>query len=313
MLRLDLLEDLNASGAAGEKRESAPRHDMPETGSEERGEPPRGPGPARRAFIALIALAIVIVAGAALTYFGNRDRFESLLDFGGHRAAAAAARADSLRTQALCAKASLAVDETLARSIEWLDQLETLPLEDSAAGKSKVPVSALSSFIPPDRFVLKGIARSEERISAIQEALVLLPGADLQESTMEKAADSVGGGFAYGFSGSVSLDIVDSLPAVDRTRPAARLTDELDSLRQAAAAAGIALSEPQAGPTSSGGGLEARSYRFTGTCDSTGLSGVRAFLDAERHRGSPFGVRRLTLDNQKGQQTLILDIMAFSR
>jgi hypothetical protein len=310
MLRLNLLRDLDASRSASTSAPRASQAPGPDAPKERSG------GAGRRI---LAALAILILAGAGLFYLANRERIDDALDIGGKRTARLkqeAARADSLRALAVRAKASAAVDEALALSVAWLDQLETLPLADSARGKpskrgAPAPsVSAVSSFTPPDRFLLKGAAKSVEWVSAIQEALVLLPGADLRESATEKTADGLQ---AYAFSGSLALEPGDSLPAVDRTRPATRLAEELDGLRAAALAAGVTLADPEQGPVTTGGGLEARSYRIAGICDSAGLGGVRSFLDAERRRGSPFGIRRLTLDQRDGHQTVILDIMAFSR
>lgn len=299
MLRLDLLRDLDRDPNAGTentKASGAPEAPKPE-----------GSGAGRRV---LLVLAILLVAGAGLLYLSRSHRLEVDLDlFGGKRRAVAgaeAARADSLQAETVRAKASRAVDEGLALSIEWLNQLETLPAENRAW------TLAFSSFTSPNRFVLKGSARTAESISAVQEALVLFPGADLTESRADAYA-APGSGYAFAFSGDVSLVPQDSVPAVDRTLPASRLDAELDSLRNTALAAGIRLDAPQPGAVSAGGGLEARSYRISGNCDSVGVSAIRTLLETEQRRGSPFGVRRVTLENREGRQTVFLDIMAFTR
>jgi hypothetical protein len=277
-----------------------------------------GSGAGRRLFT---ALAILLVLGGGLLYLARPDLFDFGidigLDFGGKRATRLkneAARADSLRAESVRAQASNAVDVGLARSIEWLNQLETLPVEDNAlsGANAAIPSFSVSSFTPPDRFALKGFSLNEATLSAIQEALVLLPGADVSESRAEKSLEK-SGGYAYTFSGTVALLPEDSLPPVDRTIPVARLAAELDLFRNTAQATGITLADPVPGASSLGGGLEARAYRVSGTCDSTGVSGIRAFLDAERRRGSPFGVRRLMLENRNGHRSLFLDIMTYTR
>jgi hypothetical protein len=295
MLRLDFLRDLGGDLHASAKQ-------APPAVAPARKPAPRGSGAGRRA---LAVLLILLVAGGAALYITRPRAFDFALDFGGRRAAEAA-RADSLRSEALRMKASRAVDEGLALSVEWLDQLETLPLGDSGW------TLTLSSFTPPGRFVLKGSARREEAISAVQEALVLFPGADVSESRADRYA-APESGYAFAFSGSVSLSPEDSLPPVDRTIPAGRLDVELATLRDAAMAAGIQLAPPEPGAASPGSGLEARAYRLSGTCDSAGLGRIRTLLEGERHRGSPFGVRRVTLENRDGRQTVFLDIMAFTR
>ncbi|HEX2612555.1 MAG TPA: hypothetical protein VHO02_03060 [Fibrobacteria bacterium] len=290
MLRLDFLRDMARDlDPARKPATPAPRRS------------PEGSGAGKRA---LGVLLVLMIAGGVALYI-TRPRLFDFVDFGGKRAAEVA-RADSLRTQALHMKASRAVDEGLALSIEWLNQLETLPLGDSAWALT------LSSFTPPGRFVLKGSARKEETISAVQEALVLFPGADVTESRADRYA-APESGYAFAFSGSVTLSPEDSLPPVDRTIAVDRVDAELTSLRDAATAAGILFATPEPGAAAPGSGLEARAYHLSGTCDSAGLAGIRTLLEGERRRGSPFGVRRLTLENRDGHRAVFLDIMAFTR
>jgi hypothetical protein len=84
---------------------------------------------------------------------------------------------------------------------------------------------------------------------------------------------------------------------------------------EAAALGGVEFTAPEAGGTIASGPLRLQSYRLTGSFvapDSNAISALRNILADERHRGSPFGVQRVTMENREGRKTVSLDIMAFT-
>ncbi len=280
MLRLDLLRDLGP----------APKAKKP------------GSGAARRA---LIAALVLLVAGAALLLLA-RPEWRDPSQWPSLVRGNAAAKADSLRRlEALRGAASRSIDASLGLASAWLDQFETLPPENDGW------TLGLASFTPPDRFLIRGVAHSGEVLSALQEALVLFPGADLKASTAEKLAGAADA-HAFEFSGTVRLE-ADSAFGADRTVPSALLPAALDSLAAAAAAHGIALATPAPRSAAERGGLELRAYRAAGTCDSAGFEGLRNFLAYQRLKGAPFGIQRMILERRKQRTAVFLDIMAFVR
>ncbi len=286
MLRLDLLRDLRAGTPKKPGKPERP-----------------GSGPARRAMLAGLILLLV---GAGLLFLSRPQwpRWTELPAVPGFLGGNAKAKADSLRrVEALRDAASRSIDASLGLSTAWLDQFETLPLENDAWTMS------VSSFTPPDRFLLRGTARSGEALSAIQEALILFPGANLKVSSADKLEDAADA-YAFEFSGTVRLE-PDSAFAGDRTLPAAGIAGALDSLMASAATHGITLAPPATGSATQGGGLELRTFRATGSCDSSGISGIRSFFVHQRLTRAPFGIRRMVLEKRGERMAVFLDIMTF--
>src|SRR5690606_31154025 len=84
----------------------------------------------------------------------------------------------------------------------------------------------------------------------------------------------------------------------------------LQEFLDAAAARGIGFEALDTGESAASAYLTARPWRVTFSCDPAAL---REFLNTERHRHSPFGIRRVTLiDNGDKEErlTAILDILA---
>jgi hypothetical protein len=275
-------------------------------------ENPRPLRPPRRAPLILLGLLAIGGAGLYLAKSQNFDPGGMLAALGGDKAAREAARADSLRrATVLRAEASRLTAERQVLAIEWLHQLEAALPPDSGEY-----VVTLSSFTPPGEFLLRGTARNSEVLATLQEALVLLPGMDLRQSQADEIEGDPAGSFSFLFAGSLDLgqaeEASDSMPPMDRVRSAEQLDENLASWLRSAAPAGVAFSPPEAGGETVAGTLRIHSWRLRGSCDSVGFGAVRALLEDQHIQGSPFGLRRITLENRGGRKTAILDIMAFT-
>jgi hypothetical protein len=265
------------------------------------------PGPLRPVLLILLGL---LVLGAVSLYLA-KPAWLNLDALSGIGARTEAARADSLRrVETLRADASRLVAHRQSLAIEWLDQLEaTVPMGTHA------PIMTLSSFTASGAFILRGTAGTAEVLSALQEALVLIPGMDLRESRAEELGETRRTGFSFVFSGSVTLPPDTSSPAGNRVIPAEDLEKHLTVLVESAALEGLDFSQPEAGTVIASGILRLHPYRLSGSFkapDSAAFSVLRSVLTGERHRGSPFGVQRVTMENRSGQRTVSLDIMAFT-
>lgn len=310
MLRINLLRELPPSsfspGVPSASASSSAGSARPAPGGN------GGTGTLRRVLLTLLGL---LVLGAVALYLAKPPwlNLEGIPGLDGGRDAA---RADSLRrVEALRAEASQLVAQRQSLAIEWLDQIEAaLPPVDAAHPATTATVVTLSSFTASGAFVLRGTVATAEELSALQEALVLIPGMDLKESRADEL-ESPQTGFSFAFTGTVALP-VDTMPVSrDRVIPAGELERHLTALKEAAALAGVEFTAPQAGGAISSGILRLQSYRLAGsfvTPDSNAISALRNILADERHRGSPFGVQRVTMENREGRKTVSLDIMAFT-
>lgn len=312
MLRLNLLRDLPPSSHAA-PRESAASVGGP--GAVDGGAPtPRG-GALRP--ILLILLGLLVLGAASLALIAPRG-LDLPVDLARLWARDDRARADSLRLektlQALRTDASARIAASQTQAIEWLYHLESA-LPEPGAESARL---TRASFAVPGRFVLRGEAAGQEALSAIQEALVLVPGLDLVESV---SGDSAGAATApafpetFSFSGTIDFPTDTAAPRLELVATAETLPTRLTHLAAAAAALGITLEAPRGGDVLASGALRLHAYRIAGTLqtpDSTGFTPVRELLETERHDGSPLGIQRVTLENRGGRRLVFLDIMAFT-
>jgi hypothetical protein len=307
MLRVNLLRDLPSSPPPS----GSARQEVPATSAQGN----EGAGTLRPVLLTLLGL---LVLGAVALFLARPPwlNLEGLSGFSDGAANRDTARADSLRQiEALHADASRLVILRQSLAIEWLDQIEAaLPPENAAPGSTGATVVTLSSFTTSGAFVLRGAVATAEELSALQEALVLIPGMDLRESRADEL-ETPRSGFSFAFTGTVILP-VDTTPLPgNRVIPVGELERHLTLLIEAAALEGVEFNAPRTGATVASGILRLQSYRLTGsfvTADSNSISALRNILAGERHRGSPFGVQRVTMENREGRKTVSLDIMAFT-
>ncbi len=330
--------------------------------------PAPGPGPGKRL---LAVLLLLVLAGLAIWLArpewvsGRVAAAWHSLTSGGEQA-----RADSLqRADAVARQASRQIDARQAAVIEWLYHLELLqpepPVASGAGATTKaVPVSpgsstssilstapvsfTYSTFTASGEFLLEGRAASAEALSALQEALVLIPGMDLRESHAVEAEGSRGPAFDFRFAGFVTFTPVEDggpIEAMDtgattrsagspvtapvtgqalapvagnRVADAAALPARLEGFLRAAGARGLRFAAPEAGPVTRAGALQAHPWRVRGDFegpDATGRSALvslRDLLEHERHDGSPFAIQRVTLNSRHADLMVFLDILALS-
>lgn len=212
---------------------------------------------------------------------------------------AAPSRADSMRT-ALEHEASRIVLEQQSAAINWLYELEALVPPETEIARAV--------FLPPGRFQLRGTVSSDAALTRIQESLVLLPGMTLRLSQSSALGD--GDGFRFLFSGSLAFPDGDLPRPGNRVVDSRRLDAAMDDLLTRARLAEIDFNTPEPGDATASSYLRAHPWKITAICE---IAVLRAFLNAERHGGSPFGIRRLTLEQKAGETTVSLDILAFAR
>lgn len=324
--------------------------------------PPSAPAPkpGRKAWmLALLSLLVL----AALAFWLARPEWVSgrasaawqSLTSGGERA-----RADSVQSaDALARQASRQIDARQAAVIEWLYQLELLqpePSAPSAPGATEKAAPAwsasavsftYSTFTASGEFLLEGRAASAEALSALQEAMVLIPGMNLRDSHADEVEGRGGSAFDFRFAGVVTFTPLEdngSSPATDtvtatepgpagtppvpgealasvagnRVVDAAALPARLDGFLRAAGARGVRFAAPEAGPVTRAGALRAHLWKVRGgfedpeTTERSALTSLRSLLEHERHEGSPFAIQRITLNGRHAQQVVFLDILALS-
>jgi|GEM_PF-5577431 len=310
MIRIDLLRDLASIPEA-----SAP------------GAPPPGQGPLKRAAYALLALLVLGAVGLWLAKPEWMDVQKVTSFWKRHDAA----REDSVHALRLRAKASRLVDARQAGVIEWLATLEGLTADPHQAG---AVAFTKATFTAAGDFALEGLAPSAEALSALQEAMVLVPGLDLKQSRATEIPGRAPVSFAFSFAGHIAPDSLatDTLaaPLANRVGARAALAAQLDTLVAAGAGLGITFATPRAGETGRQGALnldtwrlkgliappgpvnEADSGQVTATTPSSPWGTLRALWERERHRGSPFAIQRITLATQDSQNVVFLDILALS-
>jgi hypothetical protein len=316
MLRLNLLRDLPTEDSGTPK-------------------PPSYSGFLRRLATALL---VVLLAGALFVFLTqpswlhlSDSPWSKLYDyFPAKRKQAAAAletaRQDSLRrVETFREAASRKVQTNQDLVAAWLEQLESvLPageIRNVSNGRraSSALNFSLAAFTPPEAFLLRGTAPTEEVLSALQETLVLFPGMDLRESAAgnsdeaDPASAGAPAGIPFVFSGTVQLEAGDSVPVSNRVVSLDELQFELNALSRSALSAGITLTAPQESAVSRSGPLRLHPYRVSGSCDSAGFSAVAVWLAAERARNSAFGIQRLALSQRGPQNLIFLDILAFTQ
>lgn len=318
MIRIDLLRDLTSK---------AETNTPPQ--------PPPGYGPLKRAAYALLTLLVLSAVGLWLAKpeWMNVQRVTSLWTLGDK------AQQDSLQAQSLRAKASRLVDARQVGAIEWLAILENLATDPHQAGSV---VFTQSSFTAAGDFALEGIAPSAEALSALQEAMVLVPGLDLKESRAAEIPGRAPVAFTFSFAGRVAPDSLagatapapqDTVTATVANRVMSRtaLKAHMDTLVSAGAGLGITFASPRTKDAGRQGALTLNSWRLkglvsvpvvsgAGSTDSTVTSPVslspwsalRTLWEQERHRGSPFAIQRITLATQDSQNVVFLDILTLS-
>jgi hypothetical protein len=220
--------------------------------------------------------------------------------------------------RALEAQASRVVAEQQSAAIAWLHALETW-IPDGADVRAPSRLT-LAAFTAPDAFLLRGLARNEAALSAFQETLVLAPGMDVRRSELQPVRQPGRGALEFLFSGSFAPSETtsgDSVPPVNRVSSPTQIDATLQRFVENAAAAGIEwTSLPAPAPTASGA-LKAIAYRLSAKLSDTTAAPragrLRAFLENEHHRDSPFGIQRVLMEMHRDSAMVFLDIMAFSR
>lgn len=301
--RLNLLRHLPAPG-----REPGPsprrKARAPKPAKPPRGE--RRPA-AKRLWIAFGLLIAAVLAGLAIrnpAWVRDRLAFDAIR-FG----APEAPKVDSTRL-ALEKEASRIVSAQQRSAIAWLTELETAILADSVG----IRISR-AAFTSPDRFLLQGLAKNAEAMSRFQESLVLVAGIDLRRSESRPT----GRAFEFLFSGGFLAPEGTATDSMVPIRVTSRdsLAETLNRFLRAAAEAGILFERLEAPAATSAGTFEARPFRLRsafgqpGAPDASGR--LRAFLEKEYGKGSPFGIQRVSLEHIADSQTVFLDIMAFCR
>ncbi len=223
------------------------------------------------------------------------------------------AHADSLRrAQAVAVQASHQIEARQTAVIEWLYQLELLrpappspsPSHRSLRGGTRDPFSSdapvsftTSTFTASGEFLLEGRAASAEALSALQEALVLIPGMDLRESDASEVAGSRDPAFDFRFAGSLAaplsgggdvsegvsenkgdtgegtenpdgigeaLESAGAAAVRNRVGEAATLSAELDSFLRTAAERGLDFAPPPEARVARAGSLRAHAWLLRG-------------------------------------------------
>lgn len=335
---------------------------------------PLGSPPKRRAggslkvfVVILVVLGFLLGAGAVIWRVKPgwipapvATAWDSLANGG---ASAQRAHADSLRrAEAVALRASRQIEARQAAVIEWLYQLELLQSARSASppaargphGSQEPPEQTrhvtlvASTFTASGEFVLEGRAASAEALSALQEAMVLIPGMDLRESEATEVAGSRDPAFDFRFAGSihdgtpageratdgsavdpnpddsVGVERADStknvLPAGGmRLAEAATVNARLEAFVQSATERGVAFAPPSGpGATSRAGALQAHFWTLRGVVTPppdaavSPLTVLRELLEHERHHASPFAIQRITVNERRGQTMVFLDILALT-
>ncbi|HLU70132.1 MAG TPA: hypothetical protein VKZ88_05130 [Fibrobacteria bacterium] len=345
MMRLDLLRTLPSSTDTSPHPPKRPV----------RGRRTRG----TRGAVSLIVAVLVLGIGGALWLAqpdGVRSAYLTALSdlwkdatSGEDVARAEAAR----RAEAVALQASRQIEARQTAVIEWLYQLELLQPahgpEDATARvphSRKAPVSlTTSTFTASGEFLLEGTAASAEDLSALQEAMVLIPGMDLRESRAHEIAGSAGPAFTFRFAGSATPDAfglvadgadgagsangpdsADSVPAAatvpvqNRVVDTAALAAHQDMFLRAAAAHALMFTPlPEADAVTQAGALQAHRWKLRGIRESAAeaagpstLTAVRELLEHERHRGSPLAIQRITVSERRGHIMVFLDILALT-
>jgi hypothetical protein len=304
MMRIDLLRDLRteseraaAGRAAGAKAPQDPRS---------------GGGPLKRAAFVLLTLLVLAAVGLWIKHpeWINVQRVTSLWTLD------QTARQDSLRAAALREKVSRVVEARQTAAIEWLATVEALSADPHQAG----PVTFSSAtFTAAGAFSLEGVGGAEA-VSALQEALVLVPGLELLQSRATEVAGQTPPAFSFHLEGRLldsaanGADTADSAasraPVRPRIVPAAGLAAHLDTLLRAAADLGITLAPPRAGNPGRQGALSLHAWHLKGYVENP--VALRTLWEQERHRGSPFAVQRVTVSSHEGKNAVFLDIVALS-
>jgi Tfp pilus assembly PilM family ATPase len=263
---------------------------------------------AKRLWIAFGLLVAAVLAGLAIrnpAWVQGRIAFDAIR-FGPPKAP----EVDSVRL-ALENEASRIVSAQQRSAIAWLTELETAILPDSAG----IRISR-AAFTSPDGFVLQGLAKNSEAMSRFQESLVLVPGIDLRRSESRPA----GRAFEFLFSGGFlapEKNGADSTEVPNLVTSRDSLAETLNRFLRAAADAGFVFESLAAPAPTSAETFEARPFRLRSALGQPGASDasgrLRAFLEHEYWKGSPFGIQRISLENAADSQTVFLDIMAFCR
>jgi hypothetical protein len=300
--------------------------------------PPEG-APLKRA----LSVLLVLLVASAVTLWLAKPEWIHLQRVSSLWESDKAAHADSLHhAQLVHHKASQLIEARQTEAIEWLSNLEALTADLHGAGAVTLTTA---TYTAAGEFVFEGFAPSAEALSALQEALVLIPGLDLRQSRATEIAARGSIGFNFHFAGRMlpeneridttasdtAIAIQDSVqtPVRNRVVPSGSLALHLDTLARAAEGLGIVLAAPLRGDTSRQGALTLNSWRLKGglTSDSSTVSTtaqdsvlapsspfaeVRELLEQERFRGSPFAIQRITLSEKNGQWVVFLDILALS-
>jgi hypothetical protein len=312
----------------------------PGDGAPEQAPPPPGSGALKRL---LSALLFLLVAGAVVISLTRPEWFR-LQRVPAFWKSDDPARADSLhRADIVRQKVSRLVDKRQTDVIEWLHQLEALTADPHQAGAGALTAA---TFDATGAFILEGVAPSAEALSALQEALVLVPGLDLQQSRATEIANPRAAGFMFRFAGRITAETAPSdtvtgdsaadvdqappRPVRDRVVAAKTIPAHLDTLIRTAAGLGVTFAPPRAGDTTRQGTLVLHSWRLKGTLPSDTLAAsksattdsltsetspfavIRHLWELERHRGSPFAVQRIALSEKDGNRVVFLDILALS-
>lgn len=329
MMRVNLLRPLPPNTENGS---AAPRRE------------PRGGGPLKPALLVLLLLgaAGALVVGLTKPEWLKPERLAHLWNRAGRE------EAESLRrAQAVAAQASRLVDARQEAAIEWLYQLELLqPDGEPARGAAAEPpvTLTLATFTASGEFLIAGTAVSAGALSAVQEALVLVPGMDLRESRALEIAGTAGPAFDFRFTGRLDAErpahaagdngaaVTDSAIAPDtaagppapvaeappvlrnRVIDSAAVTAQRDTLLHAASAKGFTFAPAKAAAPVRSGALTARGWKMKGAFAGTEnvFTALREVLELERHRGSPFAIQRITVEQAGDQKTVFLDILALT-
>ncbi len=264
---------------------------------------PATTSPTSGAWKRIVVVLLVLLAGAGGAYLGAGGAYlwmhpEALERFLS-RASADRAAPHPARLK-LELEASQVVFGQQSNAIEWLYELEALTPPGG--------VITHAVFLTPGEFRLRGTVPSDAALSRIQESLVLLPEMELRLSHSDPAED--GQGHAFLFAGSLRFSRDTLHDAGNRVLDGDSLRESLDRFLESAREHGLAPGTPDAGEPASSAWLTAHPLRVVLRGEHEAL---REFINMERHRASPFAIRRVTLDVVDGETVTVLDILAYTR